>query len=160
MAVVLLSVIWIWKVVEIRDIKNAAKRDRQNLKEDAIIKIVQSHEENLKSLAKAYVWAVRTQMMQGDINQVNLYALDLIKEKNFLQIAIANESGIIISSTNKKEEGKPFTSIGLASTLNNNNTIVENKGDSILIVTSPVMGFNKRLGTLLIKYAVQTPAFK
>lgn len=84
----------------------------------------------------------------------------MIKEKNFLRIAIANDSGIIVSSTNKKDEGKPFTSIGEASALSNNNTIVKNTGDSVLMVTSPIMGFNSRLGTLFIKYAIRLPALE
>ena len=41
-----------------------------------------------------------------------------------------------------------------------NNTMVENTGDSVLIVTIPIMGFNNRLGTLFIKYAIQLPALK
>ena len=91
-------------------------------------------------------------------SQVNLYADDMIKEKNLPLIAVANDSGITVSSTNKKDEGAPFTSIGEAASLNNNNTMVENTGDSVLIVTSPIMGFNNRLGTLFIKCAIQLPA--
>jgi len=156
-ALVLLIAIWIWKSIEINNIRSKAENDYQALKEQAIKGIVTSKEEQLKLLAKPYVWAVRTEMMKGNISQVNLYALDMIKEKNFQRIAIADDSGIIVSSTDKKDEGKPFTSIGEAAALINNNTIVENVGDSVLIVTSPIMGFNKRLGTLFLKYAVILP---
>ena len=159
-AVLLLIAIWIWKGIEINNIKSKATTDYQALKEQAIKGIITSKEEQLKLLAKSYVWAVRTEMMRGNISQVNLYALDMIKEKNFLRIAIANDSGIIISSTDKKDEGKAFTSLGETAALNNNNTLVKNTGDSILIVTSPIMGFNNRLGTLFIKYAVLLPDIK
>ena len=157
-ALVLLIALWIWKSVEVANIRRTAENDYQVLKEQAIKSIVTSEEQQLKLLAKPYVWAVRTELMKGNISQVNLYADDMIKEKNFLLIAVANDSGIVVSSTNKKDEGKPFTSIGDASALNNNNTIVKNTGDSVLIVTSPIMGFNSRLGTLFIKYAIQLPA--
>ncbi len=159
-ALVLLVTIWIWKTIEISNIRSKADRIHQALKEQAIKGIVTSKEEQLKLLTIPYVWAVRTEIMKGNINQINLYALDLIKEKNFQRIAIANDSGIIVSSTDKKDEGKPFTSIGEAAALTNNDTMVENTGDSILIVTSPIMGFNKRLGTLFFKYAVQLPNLK
>lgn len=72
------------------------------LKEQAIKGIVISKEEQQKLLAKPYVSAVRKEMMKGNINQINLYALDLIKEKNFQRIAIANDSGIIVNSTDRK----------------------------------------------------------
>ncbi|MEO7489287.1 MAG: hypothetical protein ABIU77_19390, partial [Ferruginibacter sp.] len=159
-ALVLLITIWIWKSIEIKDIRSKTESDYQALKEQAIKGIVAAKEEQLKVLAKPYVWAVRTEMMKGNISQVNLYALDMIKENNFMRIAIANDSGIIVSSTNKKDEGNSFTSIGEAAALTNDNTLVANTGDSVLIVTSPIMGFNKRLGTLFIKYAVQLPALE
>lgn len=159
-ALVLLIALWIWKSVEVANVRRTAESNYQALKQQAIKSIVTSNEEQLKLLAKPYVWAVRTELMKGNINQVNLYADDMIKEKNFLLIAVANDSGIIVSSTNKKDEAKPFTSIGEAASLNNNNTMVENTGDSVLIVTSPIMGFNSRLGTLFIKYAIQLPALE
>lgn len=160
LALVLLIGLWVWKSIEIKNIKGKAESDYQALKVQATNAIVTSREEQLKLLAKTYVWAVRTEMMKGNINQINLYALDMIKEKNMMLIAVANDSGMIVSSTNKKDEGNPFTSIGESTALNNNDTVVENNGDSVLIVTSPVMGFNKRLGTLFIKYAVQLPVLK
>lgn len=159
-AMLLLLTIWIWKNTEIKNIKSKAASDYQSLKELAIKGIISSKEEQLKLLAKPYVWAVRTEMMKGNINQVNLYALDLIKEKDLLRIAIANDSGIIVSSTDKKDEGKSFTLIGKAAILTNDNTFVENAGDSVLTVVSPIMGFNSRLGTLFIKYAVTLPDLK
>jgi len=159
-ALVLLITVWIWKSIEISNVRGKAERDHQALKEQAIKGIVTLKEEQLKLLTIPYVWAVRTEMMKGNINQINLYALDLIKEKNFQRIAIANDSGVIVSSTDKKDEGKPFTSIGEVAALTNNDTMVENTGDSVLIVTSPIMGFNKRLGTLFFKYAVQLPDLK
>ena len=156
-ALVLIIAIWIWKSVEVANVRRTSENNYRVLKEQAIKSIVASKEEQLKLLAKPYVWAVRTELMNGNVSQVNLYADDMIKEKDFLLIAIANDSGNIVSFTNKKDEGKPFTSIGEATSLNNNNTMVKNTGDSVLIVTSPIMGFNNRLGTLFIKYAIQLP---
>jgi len=159
-ALALLITVWIWKTIEISNIRSKADSNRQALKKQAIKSIVTSKEEQLKLLTIPFVWAVRTEMMKGNIYQINLYALDMIKEKNFQQIAIANDSGIIVSSTDKKDEGKPFSSIGEVAALTINDTMVENAGDSTLIVTSPIMGFNKRLGTLFFKYAVQLPDLK
>lgn len=159
-ALVLIAVIWIWKNTEIGNIRKASEKDRQTLKEQAILKIVQSQEQHLKALAKAYVWAVRTEMMRGNINQLNLFAIEMIKEKHFQIISIANDKDIIISSTNKKEEGQPFSTITKLDAVSGDSTKINNTGDSILTMTSPIMGFNNRLGTLFIKYAVQLPTFE
>lgn len=158
-AILLISVVWIWRTIEIGNIKKQAEKDSQTLKEAATKQILQSHEAHLQLLAKSYVWAVRAEMMQGNISQVNLYANDMVKEKNFQRIAVANDKGIIVSSTNKKDEGQLFLAIGKDAALSSNNTSVENVSDSILIMTSPVMEFNNRIGTLLIKYAIPKPKF-
>ncbi len=168
--IILLIVVWIWKSSEIGNLKNQsaieientkkqAAIDRQTMQETTKRQIVQSYEAHLKLLAKPYVWAVRAEMMRGNINQVNLFANDMVKEKNFQRIVIANDKGIIVSSTNKKDEGQPFATVGKEAGLSGNNTTVENLDDSILVMTTPIMGFNNRLGTLLIKYAIQQPVF-
>jgi len=159
-ALILLIGIWIWKAIEIKSLKKASEKDKIALKEQATRQIVESNEVHLKLLAKPIIWALRSEMMQGNLSQVNLYLNDLVKEKDFQEIVVANAKGTIVSSTNKKDEGQPFSTIGKESSLSSDNTNLENVSDSLLIMTSPIMGFNNRLGTLYIKYSLQKPAFK
>lgn len=158
-ALILLLSIWIWKSIEINQARKTAETEKQNLTQQATSKIVETHKDHLMLLAKPFVWAIRTELMEGNRNQVNLYLNDMVKEKNFQLIAVADNNGKIISSTNKKDEGKEFSSIGSASALGSNTTTTENQNDSILVMTSPVMGFNNRLGTLLIKYSIPPARF-
>lgn len=154
---VLLAGIWIWKEIEIINLREGAERDRMVLQDRAAELVVQSHEEHLKLLAKPFVWAIRSELLEGNISQVNLYTNEMVKEKNFKGIVVANNKGIIVSSTNKKDEGKDFNTVGKTDYLKNNNTIIDNAGDSLLVMSSPIMGFNNRLGTLMITYDVQQP---
>ena len=156
-ALVLILGVWIWKTIEINQIRKAADRDQQTLRETASRQIVQASEEHLELLAKPIVWSMRSEMMQGNLSQVNLYINDLVKEDNFQRIAIANDKGIVISSTDKKDEGQPFSVLTSETALNSNATSVENIEDSVLVMTSPIMGFNNRLGTLYINYTIQKP---
>jgi cell division protein FtsL len=153
-AAIILTGLWIWKAIEIRNLRNDAAADKQQLREQALRQVIQSHEEHLKLLAKPYVWAVRTELMRGNINQVNLYASDMVKQKSFQRIAIADNKGIVVSSTNKKDEGRPISAIGVNAISSHDTTSIENFNDSILILSSPIMGFNNRLGTLLIEYNI------
>lgn len=159
-AVILLAALWIWKSVAVNEVTKEAERNSQNLKDEAAAQILQSHTQHLKTLAKAYVWAVRNEMMVGNTKQVNLYASDMIGEKGFQDISVADSKGIIVSSTNKKNENQAFSTIADVSKLNDDSTHVENLSDSILIMTSPIMGFNSRLGTLFIKYEVAAPILR
>ncbi len=158
-AVILIAAIWIWKNSQISNIREEASHEKQMIQDRAKTLIINSHKEHLKLLVKPYVWAVRSELMQGNINQVNLYANEMVKEKNFQNIVVANNKGIIISSTNKKNEGKDFTSVGKPEYLSADTTIVEKINDSLLVVSSPIMGFNNKLGTLMINYKIQQPDF-
>ena len=98
-------------------------------------------------------------MMKSNISQINQYSNELIKEKNIYSIMIVNADGKIISSTNKKWEGKFYLTIGDEAHLNNDSTVVKNVKDSLLIMSSPIMGLNSKLGTLIITYSLTTPTF-
>lgn len=153
--ILLISGILIWKAIQIDQLKQSAKRDQDRLRQDAQNAVVNVHRQHLRLLAKPYAWAVRAEMIRGNTAGVNDYANEMIKEKNFQSIIVADAGGKIISSTNKKFEGRPFTTVGKESYLTTDTTIVEQADSNVLVVASPVMGFNNRLGTLVINYSVQ-----
>ncbi|MEO6546702.1 MAG: hypothetical protein ABIN94_01835 [Ferruginibacter sp.] len=157
---ILLATLWIWKSIEIRNIKNDTTTEKKELQQYAIKQVRQSHETHLKLLAKPLVWAIRTEMLSNNISQVNIYSNDLVKEKNFQKITIANDKGIVILSTNKKEEGKEFASVGNLAYLKANDTMIDNINDTLVVMSSPIMGFNSRLGTVIITYAFHPLVFK
>ena len=159
-AVILLAIIWIWKEIELNKQRNEANNKVQMLQEKTVGQLANNHKQHLKLLAKPYVWAIRNELLRGNINQVNVYANEMVKEKNFQSIVVANDKGVIISSTNKKNEGKEFSTVSNPNYLSSDTTIVENINDTVLVMSSPIMGFNNRLGTLMVTYKVEGPDFK
>lgn len=154
----IIATIWIWKTAQINNLKKEALMERQQLKDQATKMIITTHEEHLMHLAKPFVWAVRTEMLNKNISQVSQYANDLVKEKHFQSIVITNEKGIIVSATDKKLEGKDFATVGNKNYLSGNSTKV-NRVKNQLITTSPIMGFNSRLGTAILTYNLPQPNF-
>ena len=152
--------LWIWKSVQISNIRKQSATEMQLLKDEVAKQILESEELHLKALAKPFVWAVRTEMLKNNISQVNLYTNEMVKEKNFQKIVVTNDRGVVILSTNKKEEGKEFISTDSVINLLADTTNVENINDSLLIMSSPIMGFNNRLGTLVVTYSPQLPKLK
>ena len=138
---VLLIVLWFWKNNQMATLKSGAND-----------LLVQNKTDGLKQLSQAYIWSVRKELMTNNIEQINLYSIDMIKEKGFQSIIICNKKGTVISATNKKQEGKPFSSFGKEEYLQLQETKVESLNDSTLVVASPIMGFNSKLGTLVIEY--------
>lgn len=158
--VVLIATLWIWKQVQINNIQKEAESDKEVLQKRAKEDVIRTHEQHLQLLSKPFVWAIRSEMLQGNVNQVHLYLNEMVKEKNFKNIIVANDKGQIISSTNKKFEGQPFASIGEERFLSGNSPVVEKSNDSVFMVSSPIMGFNNRLGTLMYTYAVPNMSYK
>ncbi|MEP7111543.1 MAG: hypothetical protein ABI760_26345 [Ferruginibacter sp.] len=156
---VLLSVLWIWKSIEIRNILIKDAAERQQIKKEAIIQIQQSHKNHLKLLARPFVWAVRNEMLSGKLTQVNLYANDMIREQNVQKITVTDGNGLVVLSTNKKEQGKEFAAIGDPVYMLANTTMVNSINDSTMVMSSPIMAFNSRLGTLIITYSFHPPVF-
>lgn len=157
---VLLAGIWIWKSVEINQLNKQAEKNQAELKNEASVQLMQSHKAHLTLLAKPFVWALRTELLNKNLSQVNLYLNDMVKEKGMMRIMIADPKGTIIASTNKKDEGQPFTSIGNEATLTSDEIVVQQAKDSTLVMTSPIMGFSNRLGMLLIAYSASNPGSK
>ncbi|WP_158728819.1 MULTISPECIES: hypothetical protein [unclassified Flavobacterium] len=118
--------------------------------------ITENKTEGLKQLSKAYIWAIRKELMTNNLEQVNLYAIDMVKEKGFQSIIVCNNKGVVVSATNKKQEGKLFSSFGKSNYLQFQETKVESINDSTLVVASPIMGFNSKLGTLIVEYQNKT----
>ncbi|MCU7549283.1 hypothetical protein OCK74_09155 [Chitinophagaceae bacterium LB-8] len=124
------SLMAVW--YQINSLKKQHAVQQQQLIEQTKTLLANSVKHYLQLIAKPYVWAVRTEMMNGNMNQVHLYANDMVKEKNFKTILIVNNKGIIVSSTDKKLEGQYFATVGNKSYLNTNNTVVEQVNDSLL----------------------------
>ncbi len=150
--ILLFAALWIWKAIEIKNLKKEHENKETLLKQKANELLLQSDFRYLKLLAKPYGWAIRTELMKGNIDAVNLYANDMVKEKNFQTITVVDGKGMVISSTNKKLESKSYASVGNAAYLSNDSTVVNKLDNNSLEISSPVMGFNKRIGTLIFNY--------
>ena len=153
--IIIIVIVWIWKNIEI----NSLKKERQR-SEEALIQRTKQHMEAtnrrfLKLVAKPYVWAVRKELMQGNLEQLNLYGNDIVKEKNFLSVMLTDSKGMILTSTDKKYEGKFLSSVWQNFNVRADSTIVHKASDRSLVLTSPVMSFNSKIGTLIINYSLE-----
>lgn len=157
-ALVLIAGLWAWKTIQINHIRDQAQKEQLQLQEKVKSQMREIDENNLKVLAKPFVWAIRTEMLKNNVSQIALYINDIVKERSFQKINIVNEKGIVILSTNKKEEGGKSSMTEGGITLSAENTEVSKLNDSIMTMSSPIMGFNSRLGTLLINYSSKHPA--
>lgn len=156
-AIAAFVILWIVKDLQLKNLRNETAKDNHRLEQEAQQAVIRAHEQQLRLFAKPFSWAVRIEMMNNSVSQINLYANDLVKERNVSSIMIVDDAGKIISSTDKKWEGSDFSAVGKQSYLDTDSTIVENIKDSVLVMSSPIMGFNNRLGTLVLAYSLNLP---
>jgi hypothetical protein len=97
--------------------------------------------------SKVFSWAIRSEMLRDNRDQVNQFFVDLVKEPGFRKIQFIDlKNSTVMISTDKKDEGTLV-----------NDTVILNaielrqmpNGDMIRSIT-PVMGLNSRIGILVI----------
>jgi hypothetical protein len=98
------------------------------------------------------VWTIREELLRQNLEQVNLFTNDMVKEKNLESIHLIEPSGNFLVSTNKKLEGQSASGMFDATLLATDSILVVSTADGWLIAASPVMGYDKRMCTLVLQY--------
>jgi len=103
---------------------------------------------SLTQTVKVFSWAIRSELIRNNMEQVNQFFLAFIKEKGVEQIDLINpDSFIIVLSTDMKQEG---TTISDSRILQAASTITEEDSVGLRIV-SPIMGLEKKIGIVSVK---------
>jgi len=159
-AVAIIAAIWIWKEMQLRSLKKELAKHAVEMEHQFTQQMLEIQSQDLRSIIKPLVWAVRSEMVKNNLADIDFYINELVKDKGFQFILITDDKDIIISSTNKKWEGSPFEVIGISSDLSSDSIIINLSNNNFYLASAPIMGFNNRLGTLLIKYAIQPLIFE
>lgn len=136
---------YLWKNI-------AVSRAKAQLTERAGQIIKEQNSSFLRLAVVPLVWAVRTEMISGNYQQINQYLDQFVKEKNMKEIVVAKSDGTVIAATNKKREGTQVASVFPPSVLQEDKTIVSTQENGDIMVVSPVMGLSEKLGVLILLY--------
>lgn len=141
------AIVYFWKDME-------RKRKVASIQKMATEQMVQNSEDMLKLATKPFVWSVRAEMLRENMDQVNNYFKEMVREKNFELIYLVNPDQKIIVSTDKKLEGQSANEL-FDPTVFQTDSIIVLKKDDKLTIAAPVMGYDKKLGVLIMKYSIQ-----
>ena len=145
LAFVAVTAVYIWKDVQ----KNS---QIALVEKKALEKLDQNNREMLTALSKPLIWSIRAEMLKGNLEQVNIYVKDIVKEKNFQVLQIIDPDGKVILSTNKKVEGKNANILYDSTMLSADAIKIYHTDNNLLIMSAPIMGYDKKLGVLVIEY--------
>ena len=136
LALVAVTAVYIWKDVQ----KNS---QIALVEKKALEKLDQNNREMLTALSKPLIWSIRAEMLKGNLEQVNIYVKDIVKEKNFQVLQIIDPDGKVILSTNKKVEGKNANILYDSTMLSADAIKIYHSDNNLLIMSAPIMGYDK-----------------
>jgi hypothetical protein len=140
----------------------AVSKTRAELTQRAAQVIGEQNRSLLRLASIPFVWAVRSEMLRGNLDQVNQYLTLFVKEPGMKEIIVAGPDGVGLVATNKKREGATVTGSFPPEVLKSNVTMLSTLVNGDLVVAAPVMGLNSRLGTLILvsspaQYSLEVP---
>jgi hypothetical protein len=131
------------------------KEIQGNIEKKALInaantQIRQNDEALAKLIVKPLVWSIRSEMLRSNMEQVNLLISDLVKNSQIQYIHLLDLNGTVKLSTNKKMEGQPIADDAVKTVLGTDSTSSVALENNQITIISPIMDYDKRLGTLVI----------
>lgn len=138
----------LWGVLKVNRLEKAHTTAIEQINLDYQAKMDSIALINASQVISSLTWAVRSEMTRDNLEQVNTYFIQLIKEPSIESIQlIDHSSGKVLLSTNKKDEG---TTVKDEFVLNAKEPISKIKDNQIQSV-APVFGLSQQLGILVIE---------
>jgi hypothetical protein len=145
---ILLLTVFIWLSVKLHLNEKSFINEKKQL--------ITQHESTMDSLqinhlqfaTKVFSWSVRSELLRNNTENLNQLLTLFIRESGADLVQIINpEDKTVLLSSDKKYEGNSYSG---NFNFNVNNTVVLEEGTDVIIIT-PVMGFNKKIGVLIVK---------
>ncbi len=132
------------------DQKKAFQRERDALQATVRQRQLANDKQQLMFGMKTFAWAVRNAMIQNKTGEINEYFNTLVKDRGIKEMLLVDDTGTVLISTNKKNQGIPFASRFPGELLQREAVSFADKRPYEL--SAPVTAPNKRLGTLVMFY--------
>ncbi|RDV13028.1 hypothetical protein DXT99_21880 [Pontibacter diazotrophicus] len=149
--------LYLYKESQLSDVREQAAQERAAVIERANQQITENNRYLLETLMKPFSWALRTALLAGNTEQVDQYLFQFVQEERFALLVVADADGTIISSTDQNFTGAAFSDHFNPEYLTIDSTVVDDSNQERVVVVSPVMGLNSKVGTLLAVYRPAPP---
>lgn len=144
--------IYFWKQAALKCVKRQYEARIAKINDEHTVALAASEKSRNEVLANVFSWAVRSEMMRSNLELVEQYMTELVKNQGYNEISLVNPEGIVTKSTNKKYEGNIFPDL-MASQLNSVSKVTFSDGpDGNVLIFAPIAGINERMATVIINY--------
>ena len=101
----------------------------------------------------ALAWAVRSSMLRSNLDEIDQYFGDLVKNPRIALVLLADAEGTILRSTDKKYLDAQFSSQFPAALLQDADVSIHAGESNRVRLVLPIQGLTSRLGTVLLEYS-------
>lgn len=110
-----------------------------------------------RRFALALSWAVRGELIRNNLDQVDQYFAELVKQPGHNLVLLAAPDGKVLVSTDRKHLGADAAGVVPAEALGQAEIALRAEADGAKLLSIPVMGLNARVGTVLLRYKEADP---
>jgi hypothetical protein len=138
----------LWGVLKVNRLEKAHSNALEQINLDHQVQLDSMALVNASQVISSLTWAVRSEMTRDNMEQVNTYFIQLIKEPSIETIQLVDHStGNVLLSTNKKDEGTVLKNEFILSV----KAPISKLQDKRIISAAPVYGLSEQLGVLVIE---------
>jgi hypothetical protein len=154
--VVLVAGMYVWKTLAVRSLERQMEVQRSEMLVEQGRALNAQAQKMLRLTALPLAWAVRSEMMRGNLDPVDDYFRELIRKPGVLLIALINKEDKVVLATNRKLETQSADGL-FSKAIRDADDIVIEDSDPLLRLGVPIMSLNEKLGVLVMDYRLQNP---
>ena len=146
--------LYVWKELAIQNLEVEMEDQRIEMEKERQDALDARTRTMLHLAARPLAWAVRAEMMQGNLNQIDDYFRDFVREEGVQSIFLIDKENKVVLATNRKLETQPADQV-VSQAIQNAESVLVEKSDSVLRLSVPIMSLNEKLGVLVVDYEPQ-----
>jgi hypothetical protein len=149
--VVLVAGTYLWNVFTVRGLQQRMATEREQLSAEQRKAMDLQARELLRLAARPLAWAIRAELLRGNLGQVDDYMREFVRERGVNSILLVGPDGKILLATNRKLETQLAEGLVSKPLLAAAEPTFEEAAGMIRLAV-PVAGFDRRLGLLVLDY--------
>jgi len=143
--ILLLIIVIIWHYGKMYFLEKSTEKEKVGIVADYERKLDSVKLVQLQLTAKAFSWAIRSELIRGNHDQINQYFNEFIKTPGISKLQLVNATNSVIEiSTDKKDEGSQNADYY---SIKGQETIME---ASALKIVTPISGVNGQMGVFIL----------
>jgi hypothetical protein len=152
-ALVLLPLgVYVWRALTVRALEHRMDAQKTEMSEARRQALKLQARDMLRLSARPYAWAIRSEMLKGNLNQIDDYLRQFVREPGVRSLVLIGKDGKVLLASDRKLETQSADALASKAIRTATEVVIEEPGDFIRMGV-PIMGFDERMAILVVDYA-------